>query len=767
MNPHFTLYPQFLKSTNASPLATRKTLAGFLAMSLLVAQTLPLACAQVLDTSRPVTPMHGNIAISRDVNIAARDTKVSLSLREAPIADVLNTLAQQGNFNIILDESVQGKLTIDIKNISINKALEYIFTVAELSYNKDGNTVIVASKAASDTKNLNARTLKAIPVLYRDASVVAQQLNNTIFKVARPNGSTSALASFDMDSNSLLIMGTDADIKLVADTLREIDVPRNRKVYQVRHNAPDYIANVLAATFFTSASSNNSNSSGSSGSSGGSGSSTGASGGSTGGSSSSGSSGGSTGGSSSSGSSSNGGSSSGGSSGGGSSGGSGTTATLTNFTTGGVTFIAEPISATLTVLASDEQLALIDSIIDQIDVMRPQVEIEVSLVEIQNSELKSFRPLWGTLNLGKEASLNLNVLDSNGNPSGLNVFHFTRDRITGLQKDNLLSSLDISQSHQSLKGKVLANPTIVALDGMESTITITDQVPSVSQSITVPTVGAPITTNTITTQDAGVTLKITPTVTNDGSVTMKLSPEVSQPGRTVTAGATSTVLISKRTLEMNGVRVKDGETLVIGGLIRQTSQLDISRVPGLDKLPIISAMFRAVNNNSKDKTELVLMVTPHILRENAVTYFSANKNKPAGLNAMNQVESVKPVSLPRFIGPDPTVAPKEPLVPLSSSQSKPDTLQTGTTKTISTLSDGKSQSKVAKLGHAIQENQSAVRYIPENADSKPIWNNKDQAVYRKQAASQPNTLGKPSSSTSTGSSHRIGIPESLNDVLND
>ena len=119
--------------------------------------------------------MRGQINIGRDVKIASDTDKISINMRDADIRDVLNMLAKQGNFNIILDESVTGTLTVDINNISINKALEYIFTVTDLSYTKDGNTLIVASKEQAATKNLNARTFKAIPVLYKDANLIAQQ----------------------------------------------------------------------------------------------------------------------------------------------------------------------------------------------------------------------------------------------------------------------------------------------------------------------------------------------------------------------------------------------------------------------------------------------------------------------------------------------------------------------------------------------------------------------------------------------------------------
>ena len=601
--------------------------------------------AQTLDpalyASQPIKPVRGEVSISRDVKIVPNDEKISLNLRDASIRDVLNTLAEQGGFNLILDESVQGNLTVDVKNISINKALEYLFTVSQLSYTKDGNTVIVASREQADAKNLNAKTLKAIPVLYKDASRVARALNDTVFKVARPGGSTTALVSFDVDSNSLLVMGTESDIKLVSDTLRQLDVPRNRKVYSIIHNTPSYVASVLAANFFQT-------SSGSAGGGGAAGGGAAATGGGAGGA------GAAAG-------------AAGGAAAGGAAGGTGATGSgLSTFTVSGVTFIAEPVSSTLTVLGTDEQLALIDSIISQVDVRRPQAEIEVSLVEIQNSDLNNFKPIWGRIFLGKETGLTLNQLDSNGNPTGVSVLDYIKNNITGQTHRSPVSTFSLSQNHQNIKGKVLANPTIVALDGQTSTITITDQIPNISQNITQSNVGGPVVTTTITTQDAGITLRLTPTISNDGSVILNLQPDVSQPSRVVTSGAVSTTLISKRTLSLGGVRVTDGQTLVIGGLLREGERIDVSRVPGLDKLPIISAMFRTINSNDRDKTELVLMVTPHILREDAVTYFTNGSGTAAGPSTppINHTAGFQPVSLPKFMGSkSDTIIPLRPADP--------------------------------------------------------------------------------------------------------
>jgi type II secretory pathway component GspD/PulD (secretin) len=490
----------------------RRVAACFLASSILCLNMGSLSLAQVLDnTARPV---RGQISISREVAIAPSKEKVSLSLRDASVQDVLQMLAKQGKFNLILDEGVSGSLTVDINNVSINKALEYIFTMMDLSYVKDANTVMVAKKSTVEGKNMAVRSLKTIPVQYKSAVNIANQLNNTIFKVPRSSGSGTALAAADPDSNSLLVMGTETDIKLVGDALRELDVPRNRKVYHIRHNMPTDVAQVLAANFFRNNASVSINTA-SGGTSGSSSSSSSTSGSSTGGSSTGGSSTGASGSTAS-------GGAAGGAAGSSATGASGSTSTtgvsVTSFTADGVTFISEPVSATLTVLGTEEQISLIDSVIDQVDVQRAQVAIEVALVEIQNSDKKSFNPIWSSLSAGTGL---IQLAPLSALAAGQNTFVIKNPFVGGngvsLPTSVRTDGLAIQQSSRNVRSKVLANPTVVTIDGQAANINITDTVASITNS---QTITSGIVTNTIivTQQQAGVTVTLTPKVYNDGSV---------------------------------------------------------------------------------------------------------------------------------------------------------------------------------------------------------------------------------------------------------
>jgi type II secretory pathway component HofQ len=139
-------------------------------------------------------------------------------------------------------------------------------------------------------------------------------------------------------------------------------------------------------------------------------------------------------------------------------------------------------------------------------------------------------------------------------------------------------SFTLTNSDSTSLGKILANPTIVAMDGTQSNINITDEVATILQTTT--TSIPPVISTEIKKEQAGVTMEITPTVFNDGTVQLNLKPTVKQPIRELRVGGSSTFLLSERSVEIAGVRVKDGQTLVIGGSAARNGQRRLNQSPG-------------------------------------------------------------------------------------------------------------------------------------------------------------------------------------------
>ncbi|NQT95200.1 MAG: type II and III secretion system protein [Candidatus Omnitrophica bacterium] len=167
---------------------------------------------------------------------------------------------------------------------------------------------------------------------------------------------------------------------------------------------------------------------------------------------------------------------------------------------------------------------------------------------------------------------------------------------------------------------ILSSPRIAALNNEEAKILVGTNQPYATRAISQVSGGASnIEEENVTFLDLGVKLTVTPTINRDGYVTMKIKPEVSSrvlPDYTIVSSG-NTIPVVKTTTTETTVMVKDGSTILIGGLIEETSQNNVKEVPGLANIPFIGNLFRSKSKGSGDttpeKTELVIFLTPHII----------------------------------------------------------------------------------------------------------------------------------------------------------
>jgi len=146
-------------------------------------------------------------------------------------------------------------------------------------------------------------------------------------------------------------------------------------------------------------------------------------------------------------------------------------------------------------------------------------------------------------------------------------------------------------------------PTLPPLQGREAVINIGGEVPVPTVSTTNAT-----TTTSITYREAGIILRYTPWVNPDGKITATVHTEVSSP---LYVEALRAYRFQKRSADTT-VRLQDGETMVIGGLIGSEETRSLSKIPFLGDLPILGAFFRSVRT-SKSESEIMIFLTAHIL----------------------------------------------------------------------------------------------------------------------------------------------------------
>lgn len=233
-----------------------------------------------------------------------------------------------------------------------------------------------------------------------------------------------------------------------------------------------------------------------------------------------------------------------------------------------------------------EDLRDAQKIIGSLDKKIPQILIEGKVVEVSQSGLSDTGIIWG-----KEQG----------------SFKFSIDKNTGgiSQTGDIIGTINALVA--SGKAKILANPKIAALDGKEAEINIGSRIP-----FAVPAGSTSTSTQwTIQYIDAGVNLKILPNVASDGTIVSTIKPEVSNVSEWRTTSAGEFPVISTRNASVT-VRIRDGETLVIGGLINESERENISGIPVLSDVPVLGQLFqRKVNERSK--SDVIFLITPHLI----------------------------------------------------------------------------------------------------------------------------------------------------------
>lgn len=182
----------------------------------------------------------------------------------------------------------------------------------------------------------------------------------------------------------------------------------------------------------------------------------------------------------------------------------------------------------------------------------------------------------------------------------------------------ILPSILVDFFKQESEAQTLANPRIRVLDNKSAKINIGDRVPillstTTSNPTTSTVIGGATTTTSIEFKDVGIKLTVEPNIHITNDVTMKLNLEVTSLGDLVNLGnGQQQFRFGNRNTE-TVLNVRDGETVVISGLVRDDERTTTNKIPGLGDLPLIGRLFSNVEKN-KAKTDIVMTITPRIIR---------------------------------------------------------------------------------------------------------------------------------------------------------
>lgn len=345
-----------------------------------------------------------------------------------------------------------------------------------------------------------------------------------------------------------------------------------------------------------------------------------------------------------------------------------------------------PGSNALTINDTPDKVAAAERIIDVVDKQRAEVMVDVEILEVNRTRLRDYG-IEITSGIGEggiagaifpRTTVEEVVRDANGNPV------FTRERPLTLDDNpykaaNLLITSLPGVIYRLLKNdastRLLANPQLRTSEGQTAQARFGDQVP-VPVTVFTPIAQGGIAQQPVTSfeyKNVGVNIDITPRVHHDGDVTLGLKLEISSLGPLFQNNPTF------RSRNLNSViRLRDGETTILAGLIQDEERTSVTGIPGLGDVPVLGRIFSR-NRKEATETDIVMTMTPHIVRrvelsEEDLRSFSMGTESAPVLfdapavpiavptprpDASPRVEPIRPPAVPSP-SPLPTPAPDRP-----------------------------------------------------------------------------------------------------------
>lgn len=304
-------------------------------------------------------------------------------------------------------------------------------------------------------------------------------------------------------------------------------------------------------------------------------------------------------------------------------------------------FLLDKARRICVVHTSVEKFAVIESYFKAIDKPLPQVLIEASIVAVDDGLEKQLGIKWN----GLEGTSGY-IAPQGNNPTNNSFKDFIK--FGGTWDFSSVQAL-LKAVETDNKSQILSRPRVITVTGKTSSIHVGDEIPySSGTSVT----DGGTTTSSVAFKEVGIKLDVTPVVNlNDNTIQLNVIPEVSQWVRDVVMGNNIVPQVSTRRAEST-IKIKNGETMVIGGLIEAKSVNDVYEVPLFSKIPLIGKAFRSKTTNNT-KTNLIILLTAHIVDEN-----HKNTVTPKAVKEMNQIkplrysEAISEISEPTVDGPN-------------------------------------------------------------------------------------------------------------------
>ena len=250
-----------------------------------------------------------------------------------------------------------------------------------------------------------------------------------------------------------------------------------------------------------------------------------------------------------------------------------------------------------------ETVRMAEKLLASLDLPEPEVMMEVEVLEITRSRLQQ-------LGIAYPTGATFTATPPAGGAT-LRLSDIAKQNSDTITVSSLSASVDLLK--QVGFTNVLASPRIRARNHEKARILIGSRVPVITNTVTPVSTGAPVVTGSVQYLDVGLTLEVEPTVHLDSDVAIKVNLEVSSILKEV-PGPNGSLAYQIGTRDASTIlRLRDGETQILAGLIDDRDTRNSNHIPGLGDIPVVGRLF-GTRRDTADKSEIVLSITPRVIR---------------------------------------------------------------------------------------------------------------------------------------------------------
>ena len=321
-----------------------------------------------------------------------------------------------------------------------------------------------------------------------------------------------------------------------------------------------------------------------------------------------------------------------------------------------VTVIADVRSNSIVVSGTKDDLRLLHELIEKVDVVLPQVRIEVVIAEVTltDNDSSGITALGMTVTNGKLTGVNGTLFGGAGGVTGIGngtAALAPNGTLTGIVNLGTSSTPTKNDLH------VLSVPAITTSHNKEGTIFVGESRPVITGTQSTAGTTGLVTSSTVTQRDIGIQLKVLPLIGKDGSVQLQVTQQVEDVLGSVTIDGNDQPVIGRRSTD-SFVSAMSGEIIVLGGLQRSNDTTTKNR---LGPIPIIGDLLGGTSK-TKTRTELLIFLRPYVLNNSAVDNLNAISRIDATPIAEQVHKHIDKLPTPAGSGAAPTPAPASPLL---------------------------------------------------------------------------------------------------------